>query len=200
MEQLLRFVLPTYLIIYCLAAFVWRSFVVRKRTGINPVTFSRSENAHDCVGNLFKLVFLMIAAVVLIYSFAPSLYTYATPIVWLERTWVKWIGLALLAISLAWTVTAQAQMGLSWRICIDEVHKTNLVETGVFRRSRNPIFSGMIVTLLGFFLTIPNAVTLLVLGVGFAVIQIQVRLEEEFLLRTHGEKYVDYQRRVRRWL
>ena len=200
MEQLLRFVLPIYLIIYCLVAFVWRSFVVRKRTGINPVTFSRSDNAHDCVGRMFMLVFLLIAVVVLVYSFAPSLYTFATPIVWLERTWLKWTGLALLALSLAWTVTAQAQMGLSWRVGIDEVHKTNLVETGVFRRSRNPIFSGMIVTLLGFFLTIPNAATLLVLGVGFAAIQIQVRLEEEFLLRTHGEKYVDYQRRVRRWL
>jgi protein-S-isoprenylcysteine O-methyltransferase Ste14 len=32
------------------------------------------------------------------------------------------------------------------------------------------------------------------------LIQTQVRLEEEFLSRTHGEHYAEYRRRVRRWL
>ncbi len=88
----------------------------------------------------------------------------------------------------------------SWRIGIDEEKKTALVQAGLFRRSRNPIFLGMIVTLIGVFLTIPNALTLLFLAVGFVLIQIQVRLEEEFLTRTQGEEYAAYRRQVRRWL
>lgn len=55
-------------------------------------------------------------------------------------------------------------------------------------------------TLLGLFLVIPNAVTLLVVGLGVVLIQIQVRLEEEFLAKTHGEQYAKYRRDVRRWL
>jgi len=59
------------------------------------------------------------------------------------------------------------------------------VQTGIFRRSRNPIFLGMIATLIGFFLTIPNALTLLLLALGFVLIQNQVRLEEEFLIKKN---------------
>jgi protein-S-isoprenylcysteine O-methyltransferase Ste14 len=91
-------------------------------------------------------------------------------------------------------------MGNSWRIGIDEEKKTPLVQSGLFRFSRNPIFLGMIITLLGVFLTIPNALTLLFLSLGFVLIQIQVRLEEEFLTRTQGEGYAEYRRQVRRWL
>ena len=71
---------------------------------------------------------------------------------------------------------------------------------GVFRFSRNPIFLGMMLTLLGLFLVIPNALTLLTLVMGVVLIQIQVRLEEEFLARTHGEAYIEYKQHVRRWL
>jgi protein-S-isoprenylcysteine O-methyltransferase Ste14 len=74
------------------------------------------------------------------------------------------------------------------------------VRRGVFGLSRNPILLGMMLTLLGLFLVLPNAVTLLVLGLGVVLIQIQVRLEEEFLSNTHGAEYAQYRRGVRRWL
>ena len=46
-----------------------------------------------------------------------------------------------------------------------------------------------------------NPIPFLVLvGGGELLIQIQVRLEEEFLTRTHGESYLAYQKQVRRWI
>ena len=95
---------------------------------------------------------------------------------------------------------AQNHMKKSWRIGIDEDVKTELVQNGLFKISRNPIFLGMRTMLLGLFLIIPNAVTLVVLIAGELLAQIQVRLEEEFLTRTHGESYRAYQKQVRRWL
>lgn len=196
----LRYFLPLYLAAYFFAAFFWRSFVVWKRTGVNPLVFKGSDNAHGYIGRVFKLLFVVVVAAVAVYSISEWLYQYLAPITWLERLWLQAAGVVLLLASLAWTVVAQAQMGESWRIGIDEEHRTPLVRKGVFGLSRNPIFLGMISTLLGLFLVTPNAVTLLVLGLGIVLIQIQVRLEEEFLSSAHGEDYAEYHRGVRRWL
>lgn len=194
----LRYFLPLYLFAYFGAAFFWRSFMVWKKTGVNPVVFKGADNAHDFIGRIFELVFALVLAVVLAYSFLPEVYRYAVPIGWLEHAWLKSVGVALLLVSLGWTVLAQAQMGESWRIGIDQEHRTSLVRSGVFGLSRNPIFLGMILTLLGLFLVIPNAVTLLIFVMGGVLIQVQVRLEEEFLARNHGDEYAQYRRRVRR--
>jgi protein-S-isoprenylcysteine O-methyltransferase Ste14 len=58
----------------------------------------------------------------------------------------------------------------------------------------------MTATLLGLFLTAPNALTLLITGLGITLIQIQVRLEEERLSHLYGAAYEAYRLRVRRWL
>lgn len=196
----LRYLLLIYLVAYVIAAFFWRSYAVWKRTGVNPVVFKGSDSAHDFVGRIFKLLFTVVAAIVISYAVIPSAYQYVMPIQSLERTWVRSTGFVLLLISLMWTVVAQAQMGNSWRIGIDTEHKTELVQKGVFKLSRNPIFFGMIVTLLGLFLVIPNVGTLITLLVGTILIGIQVRLEEEYLTSTHGETYIEYRRTVRRWI
>ena len=91
-------------------------------------------------------------------------------------------------------------MGNSWRIGIDEQNQTNLVTTGLFSISRNPIFFGMQNTLAGFFLLLPNDIMLLVVVCGFMLIKIQARLEEEFLLKQHGEIYAMYKTKVNRFI
>jgi len=196
----LRYFLPAYLLVYVVTAFVWRSYRVWKRTGINPVTFKGSDSAHDLIGRFFKVVFVLVTADVLVYSFVPRFYKYCSPFEWLMNSRVCIVGIALMVLSLIWTVIAQAQMRESWRIGIDSEHKTSLVETGVFSISRNPIFVGMIITLLGLFLVIPDALSFVALIMVTTLIAIQVRLEEEFLRKTHGDEYALYCRRVRRWL
>lgn len=196
----MRYFLLAYLLIYFAIAFVIPTYRVWKRTNINPITFSGADNAHDYIGKLFKVVMVGLVVVVLVYTFFPNIYSFLLPVFWLEYPFIRYIGVILLLLSLGWTVIAQLQMGNSWRIGIDEEKQTALVQTGLFRFSRNPIFLGMIVTIFGFFLTIPNAFTLVILLIGFVLIQIQVRLEEEFLSKTHGVKYKDFRKQVRRWL
>src|SRR5512138_1755087 len=123
----LKYFLPAYLFAYFCAAFFWRSFIVWKKTRVNPVVFKGSDDVHDFIGQIFKLLFALVVTVVLSYSFWPGLYRYSVPIEWLEHAWLKWVGVALLLASLGWTVLAQAQMGETWRIGIDEEHKTALV-------------------------------------------------------------------------
>jgi protein-S-isoprenylcysteine O-methyltransferase Ste14 len=58
----------------------------------------------------------------------------------------------------------------------------------------------MLLSLFGLFLVTPDGATLIFLIVGYILIQIQVRLEEEFLEKQHGEKYLKYKETAKRFL
>jgi protein-S-isoprenylcysteine O-methyltransferase Ste14 len=198
MEQLLRIVLPVFILLYFGIAFVLKSVIVAKRIGKNPFVLPKDDSAYGLLGFYFKIILISMLLYVIVFALYPAGYPYFLPITQLDTSLIKYIGLATLSISLVWTVIAQGHMKNSWRIGIDTVTKTELVTTGLFGISRNPIFFGMILTLLGLFLVTPNAVTALFLIVGYILIQVQIRLEEEFLIKEHGQHYLDYKQRVRR--
>src|SRR2546425_11568727 len=100
----MRYLLLLYLVLYLAIAFLWRSFVVWRRTGVNPYALGNKDTAYDFVGRIFKLLLLSGALVVLIYTFAPLWYRYLTPITWLESDAVTLAGATLLAFSLIWIV------------------------------------------------------------------------------------------------
>ncbi|MGB7203145.1 MAG: isoprenylcysteine carboxylmethyltransferase family protein [Pyrinomonadaceae bacterium] len=200
MKEALRIILPLYLLAFFVVAFLWRSYLVYKRTGVNPYVVGKSDRPIDFIENYYPIPLVVIAINTLLFSLFPSVYQFATPIVWLDNTIVQVAGLALMFFALMWTATAQMQMGKSWRIGIDTENKTELVEKGLFKISRNPIFLGMRVALLGFFLALPNAFTLAAVALAEILMQMQVRLEEEFLTGVHGDKYREFCSRVRRWI
>jgi protein-S-isoprenylcysteine O-methyltransferase Ste14 len=87
---------------------------------------------------------------------------------------------------------------LCWRIGIDEENKTTLKPKGIFSISCNPVFPGIIVSVLGVFYILPNAITFFTALTTYFIIQIQIRLEETFLTGEHGQIYADYKQKVRR--
>ena len=106
----------------------------------------------------------------------------------------------MLIASLIWLLIAQAQMGASWRIGIDDKRRTELVQHGLFSLSRNPIFLALRLNLVGLFLIFPSAVTSALLATSEILIQVQVRFEEQHLANLHGQVYEAYRAKVRRWL
>jgi protein-S-isoprenylcysteine O-methyltransferase Ste14 len=198
MEQFLRIILPTYFIIYFGIAFVAKSLIVAKRIGKNPIVLPQDDSAYGLIGMYFKLTIILMFIYVLVFAFVPTLYNNFLQIKKLDNLTIKYIGLGLLVFALIWTIIAQGHMKNSWRIGIDTETKTELITTGLFGYSRNPIFFGMIISLLGLFLTTPNALTGIFLILGYVLIQIQIRLEEEFLTNQHGQNYLTYKQKVRR--
>lgn len=198
MEDFLKYYLPLFLLAYLLITFVIPSVRVYKQTGINPVTFGKSDNAHDYIGFIMKVLTGLLVVAVLLFSISNTAYHYLAPIDYLHNEWIKYTGLFLVHAALIWIVIAQSHMKQSWRIGIDEKNRTALVTTGLFSISRNPIFFGMILSTIGIFLIIPNAITFFVAATSYIVIQIQIRLEEEHLIKPHGAIYTEYKRRVRR--
>ena len=198
MDEFLRLTLPIYFIIYFGLAFVLKSIIVARRIGKNPLVLPKDDSAFGLVGLYFKLTLIAMFIYVLAYSLLPTWHDKFLTITSLDNLTLKYFGLGLLAFALIWTIIAQGHMKDSWRIGIDTQTKTELVTTGLFRLSRNPIFFGMNLSLVGLFLTTPNALTGLFLILGYILIQVQIRLEEEFLAKEHGQNYETYKQKVRR--
>ncbi|MGB1242738.1 MAG: methyltransferase family protein [Chitinophagales bacterium] len=188
-----------FLLIYFFFVFFLRSYLLWKRTGVNPLTFNKSDDAHGYNGKVFTFISLLEFVVVFIYAFKSEWYQYLLPFWYLENSYLQYIGWGLLPLSLILVWVAQSQMANSWRIGIDENNKTELVTNGLFSISRNPIFLGVTIANFGLFLIIPNAFTLLIVFLSVVSINTQVRLEEAFLKSSQGKDYQDYLSRVRRW-
>lgn len=171
-----------------------------KQTGINPITFGKTDSAHDYIGLQMKVFTALLAVAILLFSVYPAGYRYLRPLAYLMKPIIFWAGIALMHVSMLWFIIAQYQMGQSWRIGIDEANQTELKQVGQFGVSRNPIFLGMVVSLLGIFLVLTNLLTAICLVSSYLLIAIQIRLEEEFLHKQHGANYTAYKNKVRRWL
>ncbi len=197
---MLAIFLLVYAVLFYGLVFFGRSYQTWRRTGVNPYRLRGQGGVRGLASRVYSLISLASALVVVVFAFGDSLYTYLTPIRWLESPWLAALGLVLLYGSLVWILIAQAQMGDAWRIGIDDENPTGLVTGGVFRFSRNPIFLGMRLNLLGLFLALPNAATLVIWLLGDVMLQVQVLLEEAYLQDVHGASYQAYTRRVRRWL
>ena len=190
-----------YFAAYFISAFVWRSWRTWRLTGVNPVVLPQSDDAYGYVARGFKLMMCALLFYLLALSLVPQwVVPYSGSLTWLVKDEVVALGWVLLLVALAVTLKAQADMGGAWRIGIDTQRSTELVTQGLFSRSRNPIFLSMRTALVGFFLVLPNAVTLVFLTVADVLMQVQVRLEEAHLHQQHGDTYAQYQTRTRRWL
>lgn len=81
-------------------------------------------------------------------------------------------------------------------------HKSsNIVQDGIYRLSRNPMYLGMALLLTAWAVWLSNPWCLLVLPLFVAAItRWQILPEERILSAKFGAPYQDYLRRVRRWL
>lgn len=111
------------------------------------------------------------------------------------------LGLVVAIAGLVLTLAAQQGMGTSWRIGVDDTERTDLVDSGLFGRVRNPIFTGMVTVAVGLVLLVPTAVAVVSLLCLVTAVQLQVRLiEEPYLARVHGAAYDAYRARTGRFL
>lgn len=116
-------------------------------------------------------------------------------------TVVRVIGTAISVVGTIVFIVAVWTMRDSWRAGVSKTDKTELVTNGIYQISRNPAFLGFdllyIGTLLMFFNWILCCLTV------FAVIMYHlqiVNVEEDFLLATFGNEYLQYKKKVCRYI
>jgi len=183
-----------------LVAVAARILLVYRRTGATPIAFGAGDSARDVTARCFY-VWLPLADFGYVLSCA--LRDDPGPLLWPDMPWtdaVRWTGVGLLSVSLAWVVLAQASMGRSWRMGVDDGDGGALQTSGLFAVSRHPVYTGIRVTLFGQLLLVLSWPGLCLWIAAELLVQLQARFEEEAMEARHGALYRDYRRAVRRWL
>ncbi|WP_413876199.1 methyltransferase family protein [Albidovulum sp.] len=111
------------------------------------------------------------------------------------------LGAVLIVVALILMVVAAAQMILARTSVIPRRDPDALVQGGIFRFSRNPIYLADAILLAGLLFAWDALVALPLVAIFVVVIQRRFILDEEARLsRRFGDAYLDYMARVRRWL
>jgi protein-S-isoprenylcysteine O-methyltransferase Ste14 len=112
-----------------------------------------------------------------------------------------WLGGAVFVSALAlfaWAITTITRAGSN---VPSNMPTTSIVATGPYRFTRNPIYLGMMLGLVGLAIAFDSLWLLMTLVPFFLVIRYGVVAREEaYLERKFGEVYRRYRARVRRWL
>jgi protein-S-isoprenylcysteine O-methyltransferase Ste14 len=118
----------------------------------------------------------------------------------IESVFLKIAGVLVIFISLLLLTLTLFHFKKSLRFGMDEKNKGKLVTTGIFSVSRNPFFLSLDLYFLGIAVLLPN-----LFFIGFAVLTLVgihffILKEEKFMLKIYGTEYLNYARKVRRYL
>ena len=101
-------------------------------------------------------------------------------------------------------------MFVAWRIqwlsgvksgVIMSVQSNELKTTGIYARTRNPIYFSWWLCSIGAILCLHNVWLLLLIPIQWVILTVVIRItDEKWLYELHGEAYKDYCERVNRWI
>ncbi|HEY7639272.1 MAG TPA: isoprenylcysteine carboxylmethyltransferase family protein [Steroidobacteraceae bacterium] len=112
-----------------------------------------------------------------------------------------WLGLVPLLVGIVITATAARAFSRAGTPIRPFERSTKLVTGGLYRYTRNPMYVGLTLILIGTWLLLGTASALLPIAIFIWIIQEGfIRGEERFLDEIFGEEYRGYKSRVRRWI
>ena len=191
------------LFLYSVYVIMWRKKQIRqiRETGHDPEVMFRDQRATQQYFSSLSRV-MTIIFVVLIFAFMSGLKKMPglIPIDFLTNPVIDLVGFVVGISGLLLCYQAQKTMGNSWRVGIDEQQPTVLITNGIYRFVRNPTYSGLFLLCFGSWLIIATMSLLVWCLILFIMIEFQVRLEEEYLLKLHGEKFKAYCQSTKRYL
>jgi len=118
----------------------------------------------------------------------------------IESFLIKIAGVIVTCFALVFMLITLIHFEKSLRFGMNEKNPGKLITTGIFSVSRNPFFLSLDIYFMGIVLLRPG-----LFFIGFTVLAIIsihffILKEEKFMQRTYGNEYLEYKRRVRRYL
>jgi len=110
-----------------------------------------------------------------------------------HEPWLAGIGAAIFVLGLALAIWARLHLGRNWGTPMTEKESPDLVTTGPYRWIRNPIYSGLILAMIGTAIAI-SAYWLVVVAVLGGYFVYSAVMEQRFLAARFPDTYPAYQR------
>ncbi len=105
---------------------------------------------------------------------------------------IEALGIAITLAGLAFAIWARAYLGTNWSGAVTVKVGHELVRSGPYRWVRHPIYSGMILAMLGTALVrhqVRGVIAVVLLYAGF---KIKSKIEEQAMAATFGAEYAEY--------
>ena len=83
-----------------------------------------------------------------------------------------------------------------------KIEKSNyMINEGVFSKTRNPMYMGMTILIFGFSIFSTNVLALFLPFFFMIIVRlIFIKREEQLMFETFGNDYLEYKKKVRRWI
>lgn len=107
---------------------------------------------------------------------------------------VEWIGVLLTAAGVGVAFWARWHLGANWSGTVTLKEEHELIRTGPYRAIRHPIYTGILVALLGTAVANGEVRALLAVGVAWISFYIKARREESFLAQEFGTGFAEHLR------
>jgi protein-S-isoprenylcysteine O-methyltransferase Ste14 len=105
-------------------------------------------------------------------------------------------ALCLVAAGLSLAAWARIRLGQHWSGAIAITRDQRLIEVGPYAFVRHPIYSGLLVAILGSAIAVDELGAMLAVPIAFFAYWRKTRIEEKWLVCEFGQQYESYRRRV----
>jgi protein-S-isoprenylcysteine O-methyltransferase Ste14 len=110
--------------------------------------------------------------------------------------WEFWLAALMTAAGLGFTVWARVHIGRNWSGTVTLKQGHELVVSGPYALVRHPIYTGLLLALVGSALARGEWRGVLAVAIAWASLWRKLRLEEAWMVEAFGERYEAYLRRV----
>lgn len=191
-ENNLPYKLMAIFILAVFYAIYFGKMIIQKKKGITTHQIGkRKEKKLHTVETLmsvatFSVVIIQLLSIFFDWNIMPS--------------GARFTGFCIAGIGDIFFLISVTYMKDSWRAGIPEKDKTKLVTDGIYKFSRNPAFVGFDFMYIGILLMFFNIGTLLFSLFSIVMLHLQILQEEKYMAKTFGEEYLEYKKKVFRYI
>jgi len=110
--------------------------------------------------------------------------------------WIATLGVALTCAGVAFAMWARHHIGQYWSARVSIVSEHKLIRSGPYARIRHPIYTGMLLALVGTALVVNRYRAVLGLAIALVGFIRKARKEEAFLAARFGEEFEEHRRQT----
>ncbi|SKA36979.1 Protein-S-isoprenylcysteine O-methyltransferase Ste14 [Chitinophaga eiseniae] len=127
---------------------------------------------------------------------------------WFGRSWLRenfiehsdlvgTIGLSISVIGAIIACASRYKLGRNWSLSVQKKEDHQLIQDGIYRIVRHPIYTGLLLLFIGNALIVGDYRAIIAVLIVFVSLWLKLKKEEKLLIEIFGTKYTEYQNRTK---